>query len=283
MIRRNCGVKQSRPFESVRDIHARLEQTEKVFDVSQQILEYVHADDSAGLRQAAVRALASKGLWLFPKTFTGGPRLDSYEESISAWLSTVKYVREDDAEESRRLAGTVLAIAGDVLSACGEFHRAEAACRTAADLAPMHEAPWRVLAVVALRRSDDALLHEAEGFARRAVDLAPDKPIALHTLSDVLARIEKWEEALDCLERAVRADGNDANPATMPGLADSFIRAVAAGHGKRARTILEESGLTRTMEPLWHAVRAELGEELEPLPAEVRDTVSEIRQRFPNG
>ena len=69
----------------------------------------------------------------------------------------------------------------------------------------------------------------------------------------------------------------------MPGLAESFIRAVAAGHGQRTRTILEESGLTESMEPLWHAVRAELGEDLEPLPAEVRDAVGEIRQRFANG
>ena len=34
------------------------------------------------------------------------------------------------------------------------------------------------------------------------------------------------------------------------------------------------------MEPLWHAVREELGEALEPLPAEIRDTVTEIRQEF---
>ena len=265
------------------DLRARMEQQEKAVDAWQQVGEYVRADDAAELRRAVVGALVVKGWSLFPKEFTSGSSLDSYEESISTWLSTFEYVREDDPEELRRPAGTVSAISGDVLSAYGEFQRAEAACRTAAALAPTLEAPWRVLAIVALRRGDDARLKEADGFARRAVDLAPDKPIALHTLSDVLARVGKWGEALDWLDRAVRADGDDLNLAKMPGLADSFIRAVAAGHGKRARTILEESGLTQTMEPLWHAVRAELGEELEPLPAEVRDTVSEIRQRFANG
>ena len=44
--------------------------------------------------------------------------------------------------------------------------------------------------------------------------------------------------------------------------------------------MMEETGLAEPMEPLWHAVRAELGEELEPLPAEVMDTVTEIRQEF---
>jgi len=66
----------------------------------------------------------------------------------------------------------------------------------------------------------------------------------------------------------------------MPGLTHSLIRGVAAGHGKRVRRMLEESGLAESMEPLWHAVRAELGEELEPLPAEIMDTVREIRQEF---
>ena len=270
-------------LKSAGDFHARMEQQEKAADAWQQVGEYVHADDAAELRQAVVGALVVKGWSLFPEEFTPGSSLGSYEESISTWLSASEYVREDDPENLRRPAGTLLACSGDVLSAYGEFLRAEAACRKAAAIDPTHEAPWRVLAVVALRRGDDARLHEAEGFARRAVDLAPDKPIALHTLSDVLARVGKWGEALDCLDRSVRVGGDDLNLAKMPGLADSFIRAVASGHGKRVRTILEEAGLTKTMEPLWHAVRAELGEVLEPLPAEVRDTVGEIRQRFANG
>ena len=43
---------------------------------------------------------------------------------------------------------------------------------------------------------------------------------------------------------------------------------------------MQEARLAEPMEPLWHAVRAELGEELEPLPAEIMDTVTEIRIRF---
>ena len=62
---------------------------------------------------------------------------------------------------------------------------------------------------------------------------------------------------------------------------ESLIWAVATGHGPpRVKRIMEEAGLVEPMEPLWHAVREELGEELEPLPAEIRDTVTEIRQEF---
>ena len=265
------------------DFHARMEEQDKAVDAWQKVEKYVRADDAVDLRRAVVQALSLKGWSLFPKEFATGLNLDSYDESISAWMTTSEYVHDDDPEALRRGASTLLACSADVLSAYGEFPRSEAACRKATAIDPTNESPWRVLAAIALRRGDDAHLHEAEGYARRAVNLAPDKPVALHTLSDVLARLGKWGQALDWLDRAVRADGDDLNLAKMPGLADSFIHAVAAGHGKRARTILEESGLTKTMEPLWHAVREELGEDLEPLPAEVRDTVREIRRRFANG
>ena len=43
---------------------------------------------------------------------------------------------------------------------------------------------------------------------------------------------------------------------------------------------MEEADLAQRMEPLWHALREELGEELEPLPAEIMDAVKEVRQRI---
>ena len=63
-------------------------------------------------------------------------------------------------------------------------------------------------------------------------------------------------------------------------MADLLIRAVAAGHGSRVKDMMEAAGLAESMEPLWHTVRAELGEELEPLPSEIMIAVTEIRQRF---
>ena len=59
-----------------------------------------------------------------------------------------------------------------------------------------------------------------------------------------------------------------------------YCQAVAAGHGKRVKKMMEEANLAESMEPLWHAVRAELGEELEPLPAEIMDAVTEVGSRF---
>ena len=40
------------------------------------------------------------------------------------------------------------------------------------------------------------------------------------------------------------------------------------------------TALTETMEPLWRAVRAETGEELESLPAEITQAVTDVRNKF---
>ena len=89
-----------------------------------------------------------------------------------------------------------------------------------------------------------------------------------------------WTEALDQLEHALRIAGSESQGQAVTGFTESLIRAVAAGHGRRVIAIMEVAGLAESMEPLWHAIRAELGEELEPLPAEIMMAVTEIRQRF---
>ena len=98
-------------------------------------------------------------------------------------------------------------------------------------------------------------------------------------LSNVLGSRGNWTESLDRLEQALRLAGSESQEQELPGLTESLIRAVAAGHGTRVKEMMETAGLAESMEPLWHAVRAELGEELEPLPAEIRSAVKEIRQR----
>ena len=152
--------------------------------------------------------------------------------------------------------------------------------RRATDVEPTYDEAWRILAETILHRDDDARLPEAEECARRAVELVPKNPSAFHTLSDVLARRGQWTEALDQIEYALRLGGGDFQEQEWPGLTESLIQAVGAGHGPRVKRMMEEAGLAEPMEPLWHAVRAELGEELEPLPAEIMDAVTEIRRKF---
>ena len=121
---------------------------------------------------------------------------------------------------------------------------------------------------------------EAEDAARRAVNLAPDSSAALRVLSDVLVRRGNWVESMNLVERALEIGGEELQTRNWPGLTESLIRVVASGHAQQVRELMERTGLGEPMEPLWHAVRAELGEDLEPLPVEVMDAVTDIRKRI---
>ena len=255
---------------------AGLGRDEEASEAWERTAEYVSVEDPAELRRMAARALGSRGLAL-----SGTER---YDDSAAAWQRASQYVRPDDPEQTRKVVATMLAAGGCLFSLNGRHGDAEAACARAADIEPMHHESWCVLAEAILRQDDDARLPEAEDRARRAVELAPEDPRALHTLSDVLARRGKWAEALDRLEHALRIGGGGASAREegWPGPAGSLIPAVAAGHGERVGRMMEEAGLAEPMEPLWHAVRAELGEALDPLPAEIMEAVQEVRRRFSN-
>ena len=89
-----------------------------------------------------------------------------------------------------------------------------------------------------------------------------------------------WTEALSRLEQALRVGRGQSREHERPRLVQSMIHAVAAGQAGRVKRMMEEAGLVESMEPLWHAVRVELGEELEALPAEILDAVSVIREKI---
>ena len=251
---------------------AELDRHEEAIAALQRVTEYVRLEDPRELRHLAFRALLSKATLL--------SKLERYKEEVTILRRSSEYIRPDDPLEPRRVAAMGLAASSGLSNLLGRHEEAEAVCRRAIDIEPTCDEAWRVLATAILDQNDDSRLPEAEECARRAIELAPKNPSAFHTLSDVLACRGQWTEALDRIEHALRLGGDDFQKQDWPGLTESLIWAVAAGHGPRVKRITEEAGLAEPMEPLWHAVREELGEELEPLPAEIRDTVTEIRQEF---
>ena len=108
-------------------------------------------------------------------------------------------------------------------------------------------------------------------------------PVGMRTmypLCDVLVHRDNWTPALDALEHALRTGGAELQSKKRPHLTMSLCEAVAAGYAPRVKHMMVEFGLIESMEPLWHAVRLELGEELEPLPAEIMEAVTDIRREF---
>ena len=262
------------------EVLSKLENQDEAMGAWDQATEYIRAEDSIELRGVAVDALVNNCRAMFPVNVGEDATLDDYEGSNAAAELMAEYVQAEDPEKLRDFVTDMLCRIGMLRNAFGDFGKAEVACKKATNIDPSHAESWRVLAEAVLRQKDDARLTEAEDYARRAVDLASESPIASRTLSEVLACRGNWTEALDWLQRSLLVSGDESPQARMPGLTEPLIRAVAAGHGKRVRRLMEEASLAETMEPLWHAVRAVLGEELEPLPAEIMDAVTEIRSRF---
>ena len=267
-------------LKSSGDFLSKLENQADAMRVWAQVTEYVHTEDPIELRHLALYALIEKLRGMFPTEIVGDATPDGFEDSVAVGELIAEYVRPDDATKLRDAVTGLLSRMGGLLNLFGDFGRAEAACKKATNIDPSDAESWRVLAEAILRQGDDARLSEAEDYARRAVDLTPENSIASRTLSEVLACLGKWTEALNWLERSLLGSGEELPQSRVPGLTEPLIRAVAAGHGKRVKRLMEEESLAEPMEPLWHAVRAELGEELEPLPAEIMDTVTEIKSRF---
>ena len=237
----------------------------------ERVPEYVRADDSAVMRHLVVSTAILRGMVL--------SELGNHDHLTASCRLVVEYVHRDDPIELRRMTAKGLALTGTWLNRHERFGQTEEACRKATEIDPDCDIPWTAWAQAILYQKESGRLTEAQEHARRAVELAPQNPEALQTLSDILGARGNWTEALDQLEQALRLAGSESQRQDLPGLTESLIRAVAAGHGSRVKSMMHSAGLAEPMEPLWHAVRAELGEELEPLPAEIMSAVKEIRQR----
>ena len=231
-----------------------------------------NSNDSVELRKAAAMTSGLSGHFL--------AELGRDEEALAAWERASEHIRTDDPAELRRMTAKMLALVAADLSLQERYNEAESVCRMATDIDPDCDKPWIVWAQAILNQNDTDRLPEAQKHARRVVELAPENPEALRTLSNILACQGKWTEALDQLENALRMARSESQDQEVTSLTESLIRAVAAGNGPRVMDMMEAAGLAESMEPLWHAIRAELGEELEPLPTEIMIAVTEIRQRF---
>ena len=85
------------------------------------------------------------------------------------------------------------------------------------------------------------------------------------------------------METYMRLRTDEIDPKEQRWLVLLLIMAAAAGHTESVKKTMEAANLATPMEPLWHAVRAETGENIEPLPAEIRDAVEDIQKQIRNG
>lgn len=248
-----------------------LGRNEEALSAWRNVPAYVRKADPLELRRLAGLALRAAGDTIV--------ELNQASELIGVLQEASEYVRIDDPVAERRKVAKAMAIGCRSLNLAARFSESESICKMAMEIDPTCPDAWHIRAEAILWRNDRPRLPEAEAHARHAVELASNDPAALHTLSDVLAGLGNWTEALDALERAIQVDAGYKHE-DWPGLTDSFIDIVAAGNADRVKRLLEEAGLTRELEPLWFATRIRLGEEIEPLPAEIMEVVNDLRQEF---
>ncbi|MCY3624755.1 MAG: AAA family ATPase [Candidatus Dadabacteria bacterium] len=249
---------------------------QKRYDEAVSILEnftqYVRTDDSITLRYGA-------GLALFALD-TAYLELGRFEDWIISCDRFSEYVYVDDPVDTRRKFARLLATKSNIANSLGYYDDSESGCKKAVELDPECGEAWRVRAEAILGGDEAARLEEAKRYACRAAELMPEDPAAFHAVSDVLARCGNWMAALEKLDRALSVAVGQQCWNTH-GLTESLINLAAAGWSQQVMQIMESHpALTETMEPLWHAVRAETGEELESLPAEITQAVIDIRKRF---
>ena len=249
-----------------------IDQNEEAIQLWEGIADFVRSDDPVEVRHVAAAAYGGMGEALFAK--------ERYEEAILAWNRIPTYVRSQDPLEKRQLVAGALARDGAELNQLGRFSEAEVICRIAIEVASESGGAWHILATTIFCAEEGTRLAEAEECARRAAELIPDEPASIHILSDILARRGKWTEALEWLERALQLSIEEMQYGERSGLIESLIVAVAAKQGSRVKSMMERVGATDVMEPLWYALMVDLGEEVEPLPAEITDEVKALLEEF---
>ncbi|MYE61144.1 MAG: ATP-binding protein [Candidatus Dadabacteria bacterium] len=245
---------------------------DEVVSILESFTQYVRTDDSATLRYGASLALFALD--------TAYLELGRFEDWITSHGRFSEYIYMKDPVDTRQKFAKLLATMSNIANLLGCYDNSESGCKKAAELDPECGEAWRVRAEAILRSDDVARLEEAKRYACRAAELMPEEPAAFHTVSDVLARCGNWMAALEKLDRALSVAVGQRYWNTHD-LTESLINLTAAGWSQQVMQIMESHpALTETMEPLWHAVRAETGEELESLPAEITQAVIDIRKRF---
>ena len=248
------------------------ERNEEAIQLCEEIADFVRSDDQAEIRLVAAATHGRMGQALFAE--------ERYNEAMRARNKVALYVRSEDPLEKRQAIADALAGDGADLNQLGSFSESEAICRNAIKLVPESGAAWYTLAVAVFCADQGMRVREAEECARRAMELLPDDPASAHILSDILAHRGEWNEALQWLERALLLSTEDMQNAERSGLIESLIVAVAANQGLRVKSMMERVGAIDVMEPLWFAVRTDLGEEVEPLPTEISDSVEALLDEF---
>ena len=258
--------------QSMGRVFREMEKDDEAIVAWKRVASYVRKDDPIKMRAELIASLLCQGYALMTKK--------QNQRAVSELRKVTYYMNSEDPQKERTPVALGLSAAGIVLTASGYHADGEELFRTAVKLDPTSELSWCYWADFILKQGDSSRLGEAERYALRALELSTGDPESSYILFKILSIRGSWGKALDRLEHCVREGGEEFWNRHRSDLIDDFIRTAAAGHAQQVKQTMAEASLTETMEPLWHAIRAELGEEVEALPAEIADAAADVRGRI---
>ena len=213
-----------------------------------------------------------------------------YEECYAAFVKLEESVHAPDDVASLSLWLSGLALAGSCHWELGRREKALEDWQQVMDMLPSgspkdtEELVVSGLTLACLKQleladRDPEPLIDFQQTARDIVRIAQDASEPLQLLALILTYCGQWEEASAKLRVAITKLDDPAEAANAIVL-ETLLRLGAAGYVRQVHNLMADTRLYKNMEPLWYAVRAKLGESIEPLPLEIRKTVMEIGRRL---
>lgn len=144
---------------------------------------------------------------------------------------------------------------------------------------PDIDSGWRLSAICVASRKGESWMVDAKKYVREAIAKGPDNVWNHYAAFVVFCKMGEWEGGLNRLEYCLESRLSFFQ-GELSRITNILIEAVCAGEGRKVISIMENAKITDELEPLWHALMARQGEDLEPLPREIMETVEHIRQRF---
>ncbi len=99
-------------------------------------------------------------------------------------------------------------------------------------------------------------LEEAEIHSRRSLALEPDEINCIHTLACILAKRDRWDDALPLARKLIQQGNDEYHEAIWPEIIRFFRDAVATGHSAQAVALLDEMEYGERWRPLREALQA---------------------------
>ena len=209
------------------------------------------------------------------------PFLDEFEFDEELIDVVNRALEVSESNDAVRREGLVIRL----IEACGKliklerYLELEEICTKITRKFPDLDSGWRLFAICVASQKGKSEMVDAMKYVREAIARGPDNVWNHYAGFVVFCKLGEWNNGLNRLEYCLES-GLDFFQGELSRITNILIEAACAGEDRRVMSIIENAKVMDELEPLWHALRACRGEELEPLPREIMEAVEHIKERF---